>query len=247
MDAPLTQQDPAGGGLQWAVWRPKRTLVTSLLPPSNTEASPYTSPSFNANNPTNQAIDDNEAIRHLLIPSQARAGQTHARDRRLKRNLIGIPDGTNIRGLDGKGGWVYIRSMWIEKFEYHENGTRPGETDHWLGNADLKIVVWKFNNLIDSPGLDCSAQGNCTRHVYTAPLKIRVDSVDGTIQEGWFGLDCGPTFEMRGTFSSCPRNKFFKGIKGILNQGTGGTTGVDAVIETYKGRCCGPAEITRQN
>ena len=244
----------ASGRSQVQVYRWPNALPALLPPPAGEQGDRYTSPSFNNPETRQTAATDTDSIRHIVIPpTPPIPAQVKLRPGTGgKSDLLGIPNGANIKGLDGQSGWVYIRSMWIENFDYHktvllQDKNDPTQTEeYWSGNADLKIVIWKFNNRIDSPGLDCDTENNCTRHVYTAKLEIQIDPDNGRIQQGWFGLDCRRvetrTITTGATLSNrrCEDSRFFNKIRGI---NTSGLPGDLAVVGEYEGRCCKPALI----
>ena len=71
---------------------------------------------------------------------------------------MGPVGGGTVRSLDG-GGWAYIRTMWLQDFNpYHgweEEVEGSGDTRVRTGSANLKVLVWKYVNIFEKPGLNC--------------------------------------------------------------------------------------------
>ena len=98
--------------------------------------------------------------------------------------LIGYRDDTypnNIRSLDNGSGWVYIRSMWVESFiptvsieVDTDNNSSTDSTVTSKGTVNLKMIIWKYTNLIDRPGLNCVANNNCERVTLTIPTTVNL-------------------------------------------------------------------------
>ena len=169
-------------------------------------------------------------------------------------SFIGEPIGTNsVSSLDDAG-WVYIRSIWVDNWEPYNtaipldvksrevlNIVRDGG-NQVRGKANLAVLVWVFNNLLDNPGLNCRTQNNCTRYVMRLPIDIWVDSTNGNIVDGTYGLDCEETIRQIAVSSiarppTCVNgDEIFKKIGGI----NVGPSSDDASIQHYIGHCCGP-------
>ena len=119
-----------------------------------------------------------------------------------------------IRSLD-QAGWVYIKTMWVQDFSEYaiidvdtDNDeadippppTPTPRTTLSRGTANLKVLIWKYNNLIDNPGYDCISNYNCEREVLTLPLDLRIVKVRNfegplihnvdQIYDGTFGIQC---------------------------------------------------------
>ena len=183
---------------------------------------------------------------------------------------LGVPPGTgvklmgpttsggNIRSLDDAG-WTYIRSMWVQNFQEYENNTVDIDGDSVTetvrrGSANLNVLIWKYNNLIENPGLDCLTNKNCERELLTFPLDLRVED-DGTkkqIVDGTFGLQCRQAGEAGGNgrvritgSHNCASNEFFAQGEPVDDRewagAVGGPTvsGSDSSIDAFlNSRCC---------
>ncbi|MCY4645020.1 MAG: hypothetical protein OXB88_10410 [Bacteriovoracales bacterium] len=111
------------------------------------------------------------------------------------------------------------------------------------GDAILRVLIWTFNNRIDSPGLDCSSENNCSRITLDFPLDIKVIStpnspLKGFVVSGKYGLKCGPLALVDRTLitdTTCASDELFQRIKG-------NKVGPDANNQFntthFLGRCC---------
>ena len=144
--------------------------------------------------------------------------------------MIGPPDGTSrIKSLDSAG-WVYIRSMWIDEFDWYDAANLG------VGNAELKILIWRFTNLLDRPGQNCLANNNCLTKVISVPIDIEVSS-DGTdilIERGTYGLKCGDVSDVQPNTNTCLPGQLFQKLQGIDDPSPG------IQVNIYRGRCCTP-------
>lgn len=182
-----------------------------------------------AGTPTNFARESNDAVidTNAITGIRLQGGVNILIQREVDGvRLIGPVDGTGIRSLDNSG-WVYIRTMWIQDFQqYSERNTiiDDGGRDRMArlrrGTANLKVLIWRFTNMMENPGLNCVANNNCEREVITLPLDLRTfvngDAAFGStpgrgeIFDGTFGLQCGPTNSIStGDAFNCEGNQFF--------------------------------------
>lgn len=107
-------------------------------------------------------------------------------------HLIGYNDPNypnNLKSIDNGAGWVYIRSMWIQDFvpiemfpAINTNSDSANSTDFARGAVSLKIIIWKYTNLIDRPRLNCLAENNCERVILTIPATVTL--VTATTEPG---------------------------------------------------------------
>ena len=127
--------------------------------------------------------------------------------------LMGPVEDGQVVSLDGARdgtGWVYIRTMWLEDFKEHDTRTDGAGVDKRIGSANLRVLIWQFNDLTANPSLDCATNNNCERKVASIPLELNLngDSVD----QGEFGLSCRPLADLIPIDGSarCRGNEFFR-------------------------------------
>ena len=183
-----------------------------------------------------------------------------------RQNIDSVPlmgpvaSGGDIRSLDNAG-WTYIKTMWIQDFQEYDSseedllGDGPPDTTLRRGSANLKVLLWKFTNLLDNPGLDCSInKQNCEREVITLPLDLRI--VDSTaegltlnsVYDGTFGLQCRSILNVvvnaavgctsPDVTRCCRSNEFFSQTRGVDDKMPDGSAGSDGSIDAFKGNCC---------
>ena len=167
--------------------------------------------------------------------------------------FLGHGEGGNIRSLDGRG-WAYIRTMWIQEFQAYDepsantdgdDGSTP-ETELRRGSANLKVLIWKFTNLLENPGYDCITNNNCEREVLTIPLDLRVvktaNSAEGqnnvdAVVDGTFGLSCrilAVAIKVEDLDDPCNANEFFD----ITDSENTADPSDPVSIGKHRGRCC---------